>query len=72
MTPRTTPGSAQHPQVLGDQGLRRAELLHQLVHAALALGQLAHDGEADRGGQGAQQFTRALEGVVPGVWPVTP
>ena len=59
-------GAAQHPQVLGDQRLRRAELLDQLVHAALAGGQLGDDGDAERRGQRAEQLARGLVRLVAG------
>ena len=48
-------GAAQNSQVLRDEWLRRAEFLHQIVDAPLALAEFHHDGDADRGGEGAQQ-----------------
>ena len=59
------PRAAQHPQVLGDQRLRSAELLHQLVHAALAHAELGDDRDTDRRGQGAQEFPGRTIAVFP-------
>ncbi len=59
------PRAAQHPQVLGDQGLGDAERLHQLVHAEGAvLVEQGDDGQAQRCGQRGQQL--AGGGDVPG------
>src|SRR4051812_26637119 len=64
--PADHPGAAQHSQVLGDQRLGCAQLLHELVHAALAHAELGDDRDADRRGEGAQQLPGRLVGLVTG------
>jgi hypothetical protein len=54
------PGRPQDPQVLGDQGLADAERVDQLMHAALAAAQFGDQGDAQRGGQGSEQFAGGL------------
>jgi hypothetical protein len=48
----------EHPEVLGYEGLRESEGVDQLVHAALAVSELEHDGDAVRVGQRPQQLGR--------------
>ena len=42
------PGLAQHPQMIGEQVRRDRHLFVQVAHAALTLGQDAHDAQAHR------------------------
>jgi hypothetical protein len=71
----------QHTEVLGDEWLRESEGVDQVVHAALAVSELEHDGDAVRVGQRPQQLGRrrvlrrvdacVLDGLSAGGHPLT-
>lgn len=55
------PGTAQHPQVLGDQRLAEAEPVNQLVDEPWLLGKLSHDRQPGRSRQYPQQLSGRLK-----------
>lgn len=54
-------GGAQHPEVLGHEGLALARGLHQFVDTAWSLGQLEEDGHPKGVGHRLEQLGAAFE-----------
>jgi len=56
-------GATKHAEMLADQRLGKVESFDELVDALLTVGELGHQSNPNRGGQGAEELRGLIEAV---------